>query len=585
MNNDSSINPFLPAIIFVFILFSSGSADWIHLKNGGKIQGIVEKQNGKYTVKMSHGEMVIDEDRVEKVVREKTEDYRIDQAKRLQTHHQFDDSIRILKKQLDRNPDRKPAREELLNTYVKAIQWHFDKQELNRCKSYVRQGLKQFPDENKLQKWDRRITSYYKSVQSTLSSARRNKRSRNYRKALSQYEKALKKLPGKLPDVSSELSSTHFGRGKKLYQRNQYNSARKHFLKALEFDPRGASKAEPYFAHATLQAVKIHLKRRSYEKARELLKTSLNVSPDRLRLRFLLGDTYRAAGNEEAARREFGRIIKKPVASRQMKLDTLRRKAAKASKIRIGQPSSGPRSYNNVLSGDWRTKETQHFRIYHRNHSVARKATAVAEDYFTKLREKFQIREDEWDPRCKIYIYPSREQYRKNAEEFSHSSGYTRVRARFGRLQSHRILTFQQADRLFQSVLPHELAHVMWKRAVDYRDVPLWLAEGVAVHFEAAYFQKYYRKKVETSLSKQGDPSLQKLLNRTTYPDSRADKSRMYALSYSFVDFLLDQTGWNTLLELGKQWESDEQETLLTKHLRFNSLKDIERYWIRHIRK
>lgn len=578
-------------VVFVWVTLSwmifvssTAVADWVHLKNGRKIQGEVTKRDGKYHIDQPRGSMVIDEERVDHIEREQKRDYRFDQAVRMRDRHLFDEAIRRLKQLQTKQQYQKKAREALQTTYVKAIRWHFEKQELPRSQSYLDRATKQFPDENVFSEWRQKVEQYRQQVNQLVQEARAALRKRNYQQALSRYEQAVEKLPGKLQQVADDLASAYFGRGKQLYRKQNFRSARTHFLKALEYNPREMGQAEPYFVHATLKAVDRMLGKRQFSEAERLLRTSLAVSADSLRLRFFLGEFYRKTGDEQLSRRAYGRIIERPIRSRSMDFDKLRQKAAKISRVQLSQPSTGGRTFKKVLSGDWRTSRTAHFKIYHRNHDLARRARAVAEDYYDRLRSTFRIREEDWDTPCKIYLYPSRSSYQNQVEGMPASSGVTQVRTRFGRLKSHRILTYQQAKQLFRSVLPHELAHVMWKRAVGYRDIPRWLSEGVAVRFEASYYQKFYRWKVATNLRNQGAPSLRTLLKRSNYPRSENQKQLMYARAFSLVDLLLERRGWQTLLQLARNWRSTEPEELLQKYYRLDSLGELEQQWITHIR-
>lgn len=79
-----------------------------------------------------------------------------------------------------------------------------------------------------------------------------------------------------------------------------------------------------------------------------------------------------------------------------------------------------------------------------------------------------------WDKRVKIYIYPDRASFIKASDQPDWSEGmadYT----------NKKILGFYGSRGFMDSVLPHEIAHLIFRDFVGFKsDIPLWLDEGVA---------------------------------------------------------------------------------------------------------
>jgi hypothetical protein len=79
-----------------------------------------------------------------------------------------------------------------------------------------------------------------------------------------------------------------------------------------------------------------------------------------------------------------------------------------------------------------------------------------------------------WDKRVRVYLYPDRDSFIKASNQPYWSEGmadYT----------NKKILGFYGSKSFLDSVLPHEIAHLIFRDFVGFKsDIPLWLDEGVA---------------------------------------------------------------------------------------------------------
>lgn len=80
-----------------------------------------------------------------------------------------------------------------------------------------------------------------------------------------------------------------------------------------------------------------------------------------------------------------------------------------------------------------------------------------------------------WDNRARVYVYDSAEDYQKQTGQPAWSLGAALPRDKIIRI-------YPEAKNFFDMILPHELAHIIFREFVGfYNDaVPLWLDEGVA---------------------------------------------------------------------------------------------------------
>ncbi len=128
---------------------------------------------------------------------------------------------------------------------------------------------------------------------------------------------------------------------------------------------------------------------------------------------------------------------------------------------------------------EWQELKGEHFLIYFLgDKQFAREVLDKSEGYYRNIAtnlgypryEEFWL----WENRVKIYIYSNRESYLSASSQPFWSEGmadYT----------NKRILTQAGSESFLVSVLPHELAHLIFRDFVGFKgEIPLWLDEGVA---------------------------------------------------------------------------------------------------------
>lgn len=136
----------------------------------------------------------------------------------------------------------------------------------------------------------------------------------------------------------------------------------------------------------------------------------------------------------------------------------------------------------------WNELKGSHFIIYYKNSSpnFSAKVMKNAEQYYNQIasdlgyprRNQFWL----WENRCKIYLYPNRESFLAlTPEATTWSNG-------FAVPEQKAIVSFEGSDVFLDSILPHELAHLVFRDFVGLQNggVPLWLDEGLAMSQEKA---------------------------------------------------------------------------------------------------
>lgn len=134
---------------------------------------------------------------------------------------------------------------------------------------------------------------------------------------------------------------------------------------------------------------------------------------------------------------------------------------------------------------EWQELKGEHFIAYFTlEQKFAQEVLNRAEVYYQKIASDLGYpRYNDfwlWDKRVKIYIYPDHASYLKATEQPEWSEGVAEYK-------NKRIASFSGSKGFCESVLPHEIAHLIFRDFVGFvGEIPLWLDEGVAQWEEEA---------------------------------------------------------------------------------------------------
>ncbi|MBL7071193.1 MAG: hypothetical protein ISS26_03350 [Candidatus Omnitrophica bacterium] len=225
-----------------------------------------------------------------------------------------------------------------------------------------------------------------------------------------------------------------------------------------------------------------------------------------------------------------------------------------------------------------------HFEIYHNNRSMANKLSWKAEYHYKRILNHLGIKGFQpWESgnKCPIYIYETKSDYMQATGAPEWSQGL----AEFKNLK---FSSYENADKLPENTLPHEMTHMFLFLFMEKNPVPLWLNEGMAQFEEEDKKTNYRRKRFAKSLlSTSSFIPLDQLLSLTRVPEDNVEL--FYAQSASVVDHLINDNlranygRFLTGVKNGKSAEDALKESYQWKYK--NGVADLEKRWLEFVRK
>lgn len=189
----------------------------------------------------------------------------------------------------------------------------------------------------------------------------------------------------------------------------------------------------------------------------------------------------------------------------------------------------------------WLELKGQHFIIYYQGsrREFSDLVLKQAEFYYDRVAHAlgYSRRSDFWlwENRCLIYLYGTQDAFHAETKQATWSSGYAIPKKRT-------IVSYEGASQFLDSVLPHELAHLILRDFIGLQNgkVPLWLDEGLAMAQEEAKREYFDRLVSEMILQEKWIPI--GIMSRIrSVKDLDQDQSAIfYAQAQSLVRFLLD---------------------------------------------
>lgn len=233
---------------------------------------------------------------------------------------------------------------------------------------------------------------------------------------------------------------------------------------------------------------------------------------------------------------------------------------------------------------DWNKYDSRYFLIYYKNAPLdfVKTVSETAEEYYEQIPRNLGFyRYEGWiyDKRALIYIYDDQDEYKTHAKNLEWSGGMANPMQKM-------IWTFPAAAGFFDSTLPHELAHLIFREYIGYSQIPLWLDEGVAMYQEKAKrwgANKYVAKLIEDNKFVP--------LEQLTYELLRTGKSEeiiniFYAEAASIVYYMIVELGEARFENFCRKLKDKISFTdaLDETYPEFHNIKELNNRWIDYLK-
>ncbi len=236
----------------------------------------------------------------------------------------------------------------------------------------------------------------------------------------------------------------------------------------------------------------------------------------------------------------------------------------------------------------WQKYQSAHFIVYHKGEpkDFVEEIAEAGETYYKKIARNLGFTRYKgwtWENKCKIYIYPDSQEYVSASNQAGWSHGAAWVKKRI-------IRTFPTAHGFFDSTLPHELGHIIFREFIGFKAyVPLWIEEGVAMNQERAK-RVGAHKEVKKFLEAGSFIPLDQLT--TMGLSSRTPKdlvSRYYTESASVVNYLINEhkqykfSNFCNHLRDGRNFNNAFEKAYVQSRLK--NVKDLNEAWVKYLKK
>lgn len=231
----------------------------------------------------------------------------------------------------------------------------------------------------------------------------------------------------------------------------------------------------------------------------------------------------------------------------------------------------------------WQEAETDNFRLMHQHsRSLAEAVLRSAElARSAQLRKWFGEDDENWEPKCRMFLYPDGEAYGEaTGAPINPGGGHTDIRADGGRVLSRCIHMHGARDFLVKGVVPHEVTHAVLAGRLSSRRVPRWADEGMAILAETQAHIDMHLRHLPRWRADDALYSTRMLVEMRDYPEPHA-LGVFYAQSVSLVDFLTRQKGAERFAAFVRDGERDGYADSLRKHYGW-SLGELDRQWRRY---
>lgn len=230
---------------------------------------------------------------------------------------------------------------------------------------------------------------------------------------------------------------------------------------------------------------------------------------------------------------------------------------------------------------DWQELKGDHFIVYYlADGEFARQVARRAEFYYNQIASDLGYPRYsnfwQWEDRCKVYLYPNEEEYKKITGQPYWSHGM----AHYTKREIH---SYDHGNEFTEGTLPHEIAHLVFRDFIGIEgQIPIWMDEGVAQWCEPQ--KRELAKKISRYLI-ETDKDLHVQDLTATDParlESEPQVHAFYMQSVSLVDFLVRLSGGQVFTQFCREirdGKSFENALHAAYPNRIENIEELDQQW------
>lgn len=192
----------------------------------------------------------------------------------------------------------------------------------------------------------------------------------------------------------------------------------------------------------------------------------------------------------------------------------------------------------------WQVVESRSFRIHHVAHpAVAERLAPICERTRQQLRERWlgESSHSAWSLKCDVFLYPSGKEFQRLTRFPAETWGFADLEVGQRRVSMRRLHLRADDTARLETLMVHELTHVVLADFFAEHQIPRWADEGIAVLSEPATRRTKQSEWLQQESAQGRLFSLTELTRQRSVPQDKRLGELFYAQSAAFVEFLLTE--------------------------------------------
>jgi len=556
------------------------------LKNGNRLQGeVIAESPAEIVLRFPGGNLVLKAREVAAVERESRLEYLLQEGEAFLKRGDPENALALYRSARQEDPRSDAARLGILTSWERQGELLAAEGRYTQAVTAYRELLEEAPDHPRAGAAMARIGATVKEGLAQeaegITALKRGAVEEAARRLRSVYER----FPERRQALAKPLARALLREANGLLGSGRLEEAEALYLEAASLDPDLAPSLVRQFAQARAGRISALADRGEFASLRELAEDGLRMAPGDPVLTYLAALGSEGLGRKREAAKGYLKVSGlDPPRDPARSIERLRKAAEeRISGAANAAPGPSPEAAREeVLPGDYREVETEHFIVRHRNPAVGTEVSEAAEGTYDLIRRELDLKDD-WRKKCTITIFPTQKEYQEATGLNDWTGGSHRILRKMGSLTDHRIYSYQTQPRLSSAVIPHEVGHAMAAFATLYEgNLPLWINEGFAIHWEAPFIHSHYSRVASMALRTGLLPPLARLLERTDYPAGEDEVRLFYAQCHTVTEVLFDDVRPPQvaafLRELARR--PGEIDGLLDRFFRIRGRKALENRWL-----